>query len=346
MRALLAGGASANVRTRHNMTAAQIAAYFGREEIAELIAMHGAVDGGGSLADGPPHGGASGAGGEAARRRRGKVGRGPVRLPQLSVALADGAVIGGAALRRALDVWERLGAIVFPQLLPESLLGPLRKHAAATLREAGGTDHALHIRQSRGRSLRAVPVAHAAEAVGALVRRLAPFLAAALGAPLALLESGVMRTAPGAEDQSFHSDSRNFDGRLASVQISLVDTAATQGALEVVPGTHGMDGAFSGASSGASSGAAAVSPVKIAVPAGTVAFYSPSLRHRGSGNTHRNERLFLGLTLLAQGGVVPSGIPYAMERTDVGQWWADDGRLHRIGGNANANPTSPVHSLR
>ena len=101
----------------------------------------------------------------------------------------------------------------------------------------------------------------------------------------------------------------HHDARLVSVQISLVDTAAEQGALEVRPATHG----------GAPRGGPSL-PLPLAVPAGTVAFYAPDLQHRGRGNTHTSERLFLGITLLASGGAVPSGIPYTFLPHDVGRW--------------------------
>ena len=99
------------------------------------------------------------------------------------------------------------------------------------------------------------------------------------------------------------------DPRLASVQVSLVDTAADQGALEVAPGTQ-RGGAPAGEGEG----------TVVAVPAGTVLFYAPSASHRGRGNRLGRDRLFLGLTLLGEGGVVPPGIPYALQPHDLGRW--------------------------
>ena len=69
------------------------------------------------------------------------------------------------------------------------------------------------------------------------------------------------------------------------------------------------------------------SPVALGVPAGSVTFYAPNMQHRVRANTLRGERHFLGLTVLARGGVVPSGIPYAIEASDVGKWQLARGML-------------------
>ena len=58
----------------------------------------------------------------------------------------------------------------------------------------------------------------------------------------------------------------------------------------------------------------------VGVPEGTVTFYAPSLVHRGRGNQHTRDRLFLGLTLLGDGGIVPSGIPYTLQPHDLRRW--------------------------
>lgn len=99
-------------------------------------------------------------------------------------------------------------------------------------------ERSLTIRNARSRALRALDVRESSAALGGVAARLSRFLDRALGPKQQLLEYNVMVTKPGAEDQGFHSDVTNFDTRLASVQISLVDTDAQQGALEVTPGTQ------------------------------------------------------------------------------------------------------------
>eukprot|EP00966_Prymnesium_polylepis_P150062 3466595-Prymnesium_polylepis.1 len=58
-----------------------------------------------------------------------------------------------------------------------------------------------------------------------------------------------MVTAPGAAAQHFHRDVApavvSCSSLTASLQISLVDTAATQGPLELIPGSHAFDAAVS-----------------------------------------------------------------------------------------------------
>ena len=55
----------------------------------------------------------------------------------------------------------------------------------------------------------------------------------------------LMVTSPGTEGQQFHRDVApalvSCSSLTASIQISLVDTDATQGALEVIPGSHAFD---------------------------------------------------------------------------------------------------------
>ena len=67
--------------------------------------------------------------------------------------------------------------------------------------------------------------------------------------------------------------------------------------------------------------------VAVAVPAGSVVFYSPNLLHRGRANEHPNERIILTLTLMGAHGLIPNGIPLAVQPEDDGRWWLADGRL-------------------
>ena len=185
--------------------------------------------------------------------------------------------------------------------------------------------YACSTRQASSRTLRAVDVQEVSlAALEAIAARAGGFLRAALRSEVqVLLESSVMQTRSGAADQSFHADTGACDPRLASVQVSLVDTAADQGALEVAPGTQ-RGGAPAGEGEG----------TVVAVPAGTVLFYAPSASHRGRGNRLGRDRLFLGLTLLGEGGVVPPGIPYALQPHDLGRWCLRGGGDEAAAGEA------------
>ena len=327
------GGASPRAANLHNQSALRVARRFSLPRMEALLARHSTAPQAGTGADAdadaddiayPAH-------------RAPQSERAASSLDRLSVTLGSGEGVGGegamppAAARRAARVWAAQGTVVFPRLLDAAAVAPLLAHARALFHEhATGPDLSLTIRQSKQRALRPLAIARGGDALRLIASRLEPFLAEALGPSVAILECGVMRTSPGAQEQSFHADVIHFDAQLASVQISLVDTAAKQGALEVVPASHG--GGRGGGGGGDAGG------VPIAVPAGTVTFYSPHLRHRGRGNSHRDERLFLGLTLLARGGVVPSGIPYAVEQSDVGRWWLEGGEVRRVEAAAADRP--------
>ena len=327
LQALLLGGASPRAANLHNQSALRVARRFSLPRMEALLARHGTAPLTGTDADADADADADDIAYPAHRAPQSE--RAASSLDRLSVTLGSGDGGGGegvlppAAARRAARVWAAQGTVVFPRLLGAAAVAPLVAHARALFHEhASGPDLSLTIRQSKQRALRPLAIARGGDALRLIASRLEPFLAEALGPSVAILECGVMRTSPGAQDQSFHADVIHFDAQLASVQISLVDTAATQGALEVVPASHGGGGG--GGRDGDAGG------VPIAVPAGTVTFYSPHLRHRGRGNSHRDERLFLGLTLLARGGVVPSGIPYAVEQSDVGRWWLEGGEVRQV----------------
>ena len=97
-----------------------------------------------------------------------------------------------------------------------------------------------------------------------------------------------------------------LDSRLASVQIALAPTQAEQGALEVLPASHTHD------ERPAAAGAPDPQGVSIAVPAGTVVFYSPNLVHRGRANWLSEERLAVTINVM---GALTKGVdslpPYA-----------------------------------
>jgi len=175
------------------------------------------------------------------------------------------------------------------------------------------------------------------------------------------------RIRPGAGEQDFHRDDSLADSRIMSLQISLVDTVAEQGAFQVEPGTHkvrdaslnkqffGKGGSWAGTSVAvvafdsmpSTSAPPLLSPgaaeqglahqlggvvlcdhrVTIAVPAGSVMCYSPNVVHRGGANTSEKERLIIALTLVGAHGLIPHGIPLAIEAQDQGRWWLEGGKL-------------------
>ena len=108
-----------------------------------------------------------------------------------------------------------------------------------------------------------------------------------------------------------------------SCQVSLEDTAATQGALEVVPGTQAYDSRVSDRERLTDPKYAQLS---VAVPAGTVAVYMLHLMHRGGANTHSKERPFYFFTLMGR-GIAPPGLAYTMQLDDIGRFGLRDGRV-------------------
>ena len=136
-------------------------------------------------------------------------------------------------------------------------------------------------------------------------------------------------TSPGAEGQQFHRDVApalvSCSSLTASIQISLVDTDATQGALEVIPGSHAFDPSVSDR---ARADDPSVAKVPVAVPQGTVTVYALHTMHRGSSNTHTAKRPFFFFTLKGT-GLAPPGLAYTIEAEDIGAWSIVDGTLAR-----------------
>jgi hypothetical protein len=232
-------------------------------------------------------------------------------------ALSVDSVSEPAGLRRALSLWRRQGVVVFPSLLNASLVRALRGHAQAAV-DHSAVDRSANIRAPALRTLRALSMTHGAPALREISSVLSAFLAGALIDPSQLLlEVAAYRASSGALAQGWHRDDGVLDSRLASVQIALVDTAATQGALEVQPASHTHDDVPSDGASG----------VKLAVPEGSVVVYSPNLVHRGGANTHAKERLAVTLNLMGSNGLVPNGIPLAVLPEDAGRWRLAAGRL-------------------
>ena len=234
------------------------------------------------------------------------------------LSVSDLSAAGGSL--SALRVWRQQGVVVFPALLGPAVVSRLRAHALSALQQhAESIDRTAHIRAPANRTLRAMAVTDGgAEALTLLASELDGFLTEALQSTRRLLlEFGVMSAAATAAEQGWHRDDGVLDGRVASVQIALVDTDAAQGALEVQPATHTHTEAPREEAEG----------VTVAVPAGSVTVYSPNVVHRGRANTRGETRLTAVLTLMGTSGLVPNGIPLAIQPEDAGRWWLEAGEL-------------------
>ena len=230
-----------------------------------------------------------------------------------------------AGTRRALGLWRQQGVVVFPGLLNQTTLHALRAHAqrALDLDHGAAVERTANIRAPVNRTLRALSVREdgAAKALEALATSLGPFLRHALmDSKALLLELAVMRAAGGAAEQAWHRDDGILDRRTASVQIALVDTAADQGSFEVQPGTHTNAEQPNEQNPG----------LTVAATAGTVTIYTPNVVHRGRANTLVDDRLTTVLTLMGASGLVPNGIPLAIEPEDAGRWWMEGGQMTAV----------------
>ena len=105
-----------------------------------------------------------------------------------------------------------------------------------------------------------------------------------------------------------------------SIQVSLVDTAATQGCLEVIPGSQTYDPSVSDRTR-AETLPRCASPCQRARWSCT-----PYTMHRGSSNTHTDDRPFFFFTLTGD-GLAPPGLAYTIEPGDVAQWALAGGKL-------------------
>ena len=115
---------------------------------------------------------------------------------------------------------------------------------------------------------------------------------------------------------------------IAVPQVSLVDTAATQGCFEVIPGSHIFDSAVTDRQRQVT-----MPKVKVAVPKGTVTMYALHTMHRGAANTHAADRPFYFFTLMGN-GLAPPGLAYTIQPGDVGHWRLSNGRIERAGPSA------------
>lgn len=160
-------------------------------------------------------------------------------ISELSAAEPNSLADAAAARER----WRRNGAVSFPALLSTQATKALLERVRAAQHGEHTRDYTQVTRDKTNRVHKALPVSEAEEALVEVARKLGPFLCEVLGADqVALLESGFMVTSPGAATQQFHRDVApdvvSRSSLTASIQISLVDTAANQGCLEVVPGSQ------------------------------------------------------------------------------------------------------------
>ena len=262
-------------------------------------------------------------------------------LADLSVSAAELKRGGAEAAHRAAAIWRRHGVVIFPGLLSGKPLAALRERVAAAAKGNATGDYTTVTRDSRHRVHKSLPVDEARDALDAISVQIGPFLREALGASagegggegggggLPLLESGFMVTSPGADAQQFHRDVApavvSRSSLAVSCQVSIEDTAPTQGALEVVPGTNHYDARVTDRERLSDPRYA---QLPVAVPAGTVTVYMLHTMHRGGANTHTKERPFYFFTLMGD-GIAPPGLAYTMELDDIGRWQLDGDKLAR-----------------
>ncbi|KAL1529172.1 hypothetical protein AB1Y20_000131 [Prymnesium parvum] len=256
------------------------------------------------------------------------------QLPAGDVSLRDLTVNVEAedALEQAIRIWRRHGVVLFQNVLTPSTVDALLQSVRDAQFGNHTQDYTAVTRDKTYRTHKALPVSSAADALQSIAQKLQPFLTRALGAKkLPVLESGFMVTAPGASAQQFHRDVApavvSCSSQTASLQISLVDTAANQGPLEIIPSSHTFDASVSDRSVVESSNS---NKLPVAVPAGTVAMYALHLIHRGSANTHTEDRPFFFFTIMGS-GLAPPGLAYTIEPDDIGRWQMCGGQLERTG---------------
>ena len=259
-------------------------------------------------------------------------------VEELSVAEVD----APGATERAVRLWREQGVVAFPSLINASIVDGMREYALAALLDDSALNPDIRVGLREGgkegefRKIRPMRVGPIRDMLASLAS-LEPFLNGAFQNPRQMvLECAVIKTSSGAHGQEWHRDTDSvdpFDDRYAAVQISLVDTEADQGVLEIEPATQRCDGPEY---LRPSYGHAPVRQVKMAVPKGTVVFYSPSVMHRGSNHTLLNEdRLIITVTLMTPDVRMPSdgmtfGIPNTIFLEDAGRWWLENRSVFEV----------------
>lgn len=213
-------------------------------------------------------------------------------------------------VQHAVELWQGQGVVAFPSMLNASMVRALRDRARAALLDGSRRNYAAGYRAAGDKgSLRQWVYLAVDESHGVLqsvAQVLSPFLADALQSSRQLVgELAVLRTRAGSVAQDWHVDTFFADKRVAAVQISLTDTEAAQGALEVLP-------------------ADASGPnVKLPLPEGSVTLYRLDYWHRGGGHTlsGREDRIVLTSVLVGEHGFVPCENDINMLPEDRGRWW-------------------------
>ena len=67
------------------------------------------------------------------------------------------------------------------------------------------------------------------------------------------------------------------------------------------------------------SGKSGLTPLRVAVPQGTVTVYALHTMHRGTANTNTEKRPFFFFTLMGDGHA-PPGLAYTIDMEEIGQW--------------------------
>ena len=235
-----------------------------------------------------------------------------------------------AALNAALSKWHAHGVAVFPSLLGDAETAALLAHVREAQAGNHTADYTAVTRDHRRRTHKALPVSAARAALDAIASQLSPFLERALGSPHpSLIESGFMVVAPGAPDQTVHRDVApnilSLSSMAVSVQVSLAHTHASQGALEVLPGSQTFASDVSDRMR-----QRAMPHVRVAVPRGSVTVYAMHTMHRGTANTHTDERPFYFCALMGE-GTAPPGLAYTIQPADVGRWHLAEGSVQERG---------------
>ena len=159
-----------------------------------------------------------------------------------------------------------------------------------------------------------------------------------LGAPVVNVKYGGNTNLPGSVPQMFHSDVPRYDERTLVVNIPLGDVDETNGATQIVPGTHKRAFGFAEALSFEQAGNA----VSAVTQTGDVLIRFPSLLHRGTGNASENPRHMLGMWHVPVGSERDEKTPPLFLKRDCKDWADVHGsRLRTEICEADHSPFSP-----